>query len=311
MSDELRSDILLESGTNEFGIMEFTISDQLFGINVAKVKEIMIIEPVKSMQQSHPMIEGVFKPRDQVITVVNLSSYLGLGESGNIDRDILIITSFNKQDFAFHVHTIVGITSISWECMSKPDPLIYGGEEGLATGIADIDDRIVTILDFERIVTEICPEVGIQISDVEGMGDRGRSEKPILVVEDSMLLSKIILESLNRAGYENVVKLDDGKDAWDYLQALLDKPGSIIDHISCVVSDIEMPQMDGHRLAKLIKTHPVLSRVPLVLFSSLISDEMRRKGVELGADAQISKPEIVELVSILDYLTSESYQASL
>ena len=300
-----QTEILLESGTNELEIMEFTVAGQLFGINVAKVREILRVMPVKPMQKSHPYIEGIFKPRDTVLTVINLAGYMGLESSEFPERDIFIITNFNNQNFAFHVHTVVGIDRISWTQMRKPDSIIYGGREGVATGIADFEGRLITILDFEKIITEISPESGIQLSSIDGLGPRQRNDHPILVVEDSMLLSKIIIESLHRSGYVNTIKMDNGQEAWDFLQEIKASGDPVAEHVACVVSDIEMPQMDGHRLTKLIKEDKVLRDIPLVLFSTLITDEMRIKGAQLGADDQISKPEIAKLVNILDGFLSK------
>ena len=114
------SNILLETGTNEIEIMEFTIDENLFGINVAKVREIMMVAPVKPMQNANQYVEGIFKPRDKVLTVINLGSYLNLGDSEKPDRDIFIIAGFNSSEYAFHVHTVVGIARISCTQMRKP-----------------------------------------------------------------------------------------------------------------------------------------------------------------------------------------------
>lgn len=302
MAVNKNAEILLESGTNELEIMEFTIAGELFGINVAKVREIMLSTPVKPMQKSHPDIEGIFKPRDQVITVIDLPKYLGLPPTADHNKDIFIVTNFNNLYFAFHVHTVVGIDRISWTKMQKPDRIIYGGEEGVATGIAEFDGRLITILDFEKIVAEISPQTGIQYSDLEQLGDRKRSDKPILVVEDSMLLSKMIVESLHRSGYANTTKTDNGQEAWDFLTEAKTSGDPIDNHVACIISDIEMPLMDGHRLTKLVKEDPTLKHIPLILFSSLINEEMKIKGAQLGANAQISKPEIANLVSLIDKL---------
>ncbi|MBR5486030.1 MAG: chemotaxis protein CheV [Oscillospiraceae bacterium] len=303
MAKEKQNEILLESGTNELEIMEFTIAGELFGINVAKVSEIMMAQPVKPMQRSHADVEGIFKPRDEIITVIDLAKYLNLPASTNPDYDIFIVTNFNKLNFAFHVHTVVGIDRISWTKMKKPDRIIYGGDEGVATGIAEFENRLITILDFEKIVSEISPETGIQVSDVDALGERQRNEKPILIAEDSMLLSKMIIESLHRSGYVNTIKTNNGQEAWDYLMELKASGDSIKEHVACLISDIEMPQMDGHRLTKLVKEDPALKNIPIVLFSSLINEEMRIKGEQLGASAQISKPEIGKLITIVDGLT--------
>ncbi|MDR0424789.1 MAG: chemotaxis protein [Clostridiales Family XIII bacterium] len=301
-----QTDILLESGTNELEIMEFTIAGEIFGINVAKVREIMKFSPVKPMQNAHPSIEGIFKPRGDVITVVDLAKYLGLSESACLERDIFMITEFNGQVIGFHVHSVVGIDRISWVNIKKPDSIIYGGGEGVATGIAEFEGRLITILDFEKIVAEIAPQTSIQLSDIEKLGPRSRSNIPILIAEDSMLLSKMIVESLHKAGYMNTIKTDNGQEAYDFLEEAKHE-GDISSHVACVISDIEMPRMDGHHLTKLIKDDPALKSLPVILFSSLINEEMKLKGKEVGADAQISKPEIASLVALIDTLTKQQH----
>lgn len=303
MNNLKQSEILLESGINELEIMEFTIGEELFGINVAKVREIMMIEPVKPMQKANQYVEGIFKPRDKVLTVINLASYLGLGQSDKPERDIYIIAGFNNNEYAFHVHTVVGIDRISCTQMRKPDPVIFGGKEGVATGIVEIEKKLITILDFEAIIAEICPETSIQVTDIEHLGDKQRNSKHILIAEDSLLLSKMIVDALHKAGYINTIKVDNGQEAWEFLTEIRDGGDRISDHVNCIITDLEMPQMDGHRLTKLVKSDPELKAVPLVIFSSLISSEMRIKGKELGADEQITKPEIGRLVSIIDALT--------
>ena len=303
MSEVKNNEILLESGTNEFEIMEFTIDEKHFGINVAKVREILQYTKINPMPNSHPCVEGIFRNRDIVITVVNLPKYMGLPERPLTDRDILIITSFNKMMTAFHVHTIEEIHRISWEDIEKPDVTIYGGQEGLATGIAKVDGKLITIIDFEKIIADISPSSGIQVSDVAVYADRPRNKIPILIAEDSALLEKMIVDSLSTAGYTNILAMTNGKEAWEKLLELKgDESRSLVEKVCCVVTDIEMPQMDGHRLTKLIKNDPLLKTLPIIIFSSLIDDEMYSKGLELGSNAQISKPEIGQLVGIIDNL---------
>jgi len=297
-----QTEILLESGTNELELIEFTICDEVFGINVAKVVEIQRYSPIKPMQNAHPVIEGVYKPREEIITVIDLAKYLGMEPSPDITHDIFIVANFNNHNFAFHVHTVVGIDRISWLKIQKPDKVIYGGTEGSATAIAEFDGRLITVLDFEKIVAEICPEIGIQVQDVDVLGARERNDRRILIAEDSMLLAKMINECLHRAGYVNTIQVDNGQEAWDYLCEAKESGDPLENHVELVVTDIEMPQMDGHRLTKLIKEDPIFRKLPVILFSSLINDTMRIKGEQLGADAQISKPEIATLVSIIDDL---------
>ena len=309
MAESKNAEILLESGTNELEIMEFTIDEKCFGINVAKIKEILQYTSIIPMPNSHPCVEGVFRPRDIVITVINLPKYMNFPEKPLTDRDILIITNFNKMITAFHVHTIEGIHRISWEDIEKPDATIYGGQEGLATGIAKIDGKLITIIDFEKILADISPASGIQVSEVANLAERPRNRIPVLLAEDSALLEKMLIDALTTAGYTNLMPYTNGKDAWEKLVELKnDENRSMSEKVCCVVTDIEMPLMDGHRLTKLIKADPVLKALPIVIFSSLIDDEMYSKGMDLGADAQISKPEIGRLVGIVDNLVGVHYR---
>jgi len=295
------SNILLEVGTNELEVMEFRIDGRSFGINVAKVTEVMKYEEITPIPHANPFIEGIFKPRGQIITVLNLPSYLGLSESQKPDWDILIITNFNKNHTAFHVHSIENIHKISWTQIEKPDETITGGQDGIVTGIARLDGRLITILDFEKIMAELNPAHSIKIQDLGDTSNRKRSEKPIFVVEDSPFLRKTLLECLHKANYVNTLTFPTGQDSWDALSSLTDEDmQNLNENVACVVTDIEMPQMDGHTLCKKIKDHKYLKQLPVIMFSSLISEEMEKKGRTVGADAQLSKPEIAQLVNLID-----------
>ena len=294
--------ILLESGTNELEIMEFTVGGELFGINIAKIREIMRAQETKRMPNSHNFVEGIFKQRGEVITVIDLAKCLNIERTENKSHDIFILTHFNKLNFAFRVESVVGIDRVSWENIKKPDKVIYSGEDSVATAIAEYKDRLITILDFEKIIADISPETSITLDRLDELGDRVESKKKILVAEDSMMLSNLIIGFLHKSGYKNTVKFNNGKEAWNYLTEAKESGLPISNYVSCIVSDIEMPLMYGHRLTKLIKTDDELKHIPVILFSSLISDELRIKGQEVGADEQITKPEIVELVSIIDRL---------
>ena len=294
--------ILLESGTNELEIMEFTVGRELFGINIAKIREIMRAQETKRMPNSHNFVEGIFKQRGEVITVIDLAKCLNIERSENKSHDIFILTHFNKLNFAFRVESVVGIDRVSWEDIKKPDKVIYSGEDSVATAIAEYKDRLITILDFEKIIADISPETSITLDRLDELGDRVESQKKILVAEDSMMLSNLIIGFLHKSGYKNTVKFNNGKEAWNYLTEAKESGLPISNYVSCIVSDIEMPLMDGHRLTKLIKSDEKLKDIPVILFSSLISDELRIKGKEVGADEQITKPEIVELVNIIDRL---------
>ncbi len=293
--------ILLESGTNEIEIMKFKIQGEFYGINVAKVKEIMMAAKVKAMPHAHPAVEGIFKPRDILITVIDLGYYLTNDYLEHKARDLFIVTNFNKMTVAFRVQSIEGISRISWRDIQKPDKTLTHGEEGVATGIAQCGKELVTILDFEKIVAEIAPETTIQLSEVEKMGDRPLCDKPLVIAEDSILLQKMIDDALQRAGFTNIKNFNNGQEAWTYLKSVKND-SDLYDKVSLIITDIEMPEMDGHRLTKLVKDDPRLKHLPVVIFSSLIDDQMRIKGEDLGADEQLTKPEIGNLVHVIDRL---------
>ena len=293
--------ILLESGTNEIEIMKFRVLGEFYGINVAKVKEIMMTEKIKPMPHSHPSVEGFFKPREQLITVINLANYLTGATPEQGARDLFIITHFNKMMVAFRVDSIEGISRISWQSIQKPDRTLANGAESVATGIAQCDNQLVTILDFEKIVAEISPETSIQIEEIEQMGERDITTAPVVIAEDSVLLQKMIGTSLQKAGFKDVKIFNNGQECWDYLSSLRNDP-DLYKKANILITDIEMPIMDGHRLTKLVKEDMRLKRIPVVIFSSLINDQLRIKGKELGADEQLTKPEIGHLVEVLDVL---------
>lgn len=293
------SKILLENGTNELMILEFTLGDNCYGINVAKIREITKYVPVTPIPNSHPSIEGVFMPRDVMITAIDLKNCLGRGQSE--PKGLFIITNFNKLDIAFHVDSVVGIHRVSWREIIKPGSTISTSEDGVSTGIIKFDDRLIIILDFEKIVTDINPETGLKVADIEELGERHRIDVPILIAEDSPLLNKLIVDSLHKAGYVNLIHTENGQQAYDVIQECK-KEGTLKEHVQCIITDIEMPLMDGHRLTKLVKSDEETKNIPIVIFSSLVNDDMKRKGEALGANAQLSKPEIGNLVRVVDEL---------
>ena len=302
------SKILLENGTNELEILEFKLGENSYGINVAKIREIITYQPVTPVPNAHPSVEGIFMPRDKMITAISLKNALQMGDDESNDG-LFIITNFNKLDVAFHVDRVMGIHRVNWTEIIKPDATVNNEVEGVSTGIVKFDDRLVIILDFEKIVSDISPETGLRMTEIESLGERERSSVPIVIAEDSHLLNKLINDALTAAGYVNIKRTEDGLEAWNYIVEAKEK-GELDSKVQLVITDIEMPQMDGHRLTHMIKTDDKLKDIPVVIFSSLVNEEMRIKGEALGADAQLSKPEIGNLVRIVDKLVSDGKVAN-
>ena len=294
------TNILLENGTNELEVLEFQVAGNSYGINVAKIKEIIPYQDVTPVPNAHPSIEGLFMPRDIMITAIDLRNCLqrGVSEPGGL----FIVTNFNNLDIAFHVDAVVGIHRVSWSDIIKPNVTISNGNEGISTGIIKINNKLIIILDFERIVSDINPDTGLKVEEIDSIeSNSGRANYKIIIAEDSILLNRLIVDSLSKAGYTKLIHTANGKECYDIITDFKNK-GTLRDNIDLVITDIEMPEMDGHHLTKLLKSDDETKHIPVVIFSSLVNDEMRRKGEALGADGQLSKPEIGNLVYLIDDL---------
>ncbi|WP_461201549.1 chemotaxis protein [Anoxybacillus sp. TBDG-1] len=296
---ENKNGILLESGTNELEIVEFLIGDNRFAINVIKVKE--IIQPIAptKVPHAHSYIEGIIELRGEVLPLIDLAKALGFGPSNNPAQDKYIVAQFNQQKVVFHVHNVTQIHRISWKQIEKPSQM-YQGLESQIIGVVKLNGNMILLLDFEKIVVDINPQSGINVERVKKLGKRERSNKKIIVAEDSPLLRKLLHDTLAEAGYVYVEFFENGEDAFNYLQAIVQKGKPIESEVQLVITDIEMPQMDGHHLTKRIREDEKLKHVPVIIFSSLITDDLRHKGERVGATAQVSKPEIAELVQMID-----------
>lgn len=294
-----QTDILLESGTNELEIVEFTVAGLKFGINVIKVKEIIQLQSMTKVPHAHPNLEGITELRGEVLPVVDAAKALGLAQSQNPQSDKLIVTEFNQQKIIFHVHSVTQIHRISWSLIEKPS-MLYQGLESQITGVVKWMGEMILLPDFEKIMVELNPESGIHIDQVKKMGKRERSAKRIVIAEDSPLLRGLLHDTLQEAGFTNLEFFENGKDAYEYLYSLSEEGKKVKEEVQLVITDIEMPQMDGHHLTKRIKENNKLAGLPVIIFSSLITNDLKHKGQKVGANAQVSKPEIAELVNLID-----------
>lgn len=292
--------VLLETGTNELEIVEFEVQGNKYGINVMKVKEIIQPMEITFVPHAHSHIEGIIQLRGEVLPVIDMAKVLGMAPSENQSVDKYIVTEFNQQKVVFHVQNVTRIHRISWNDIEKPSEMYQGGNNQII-GVIKMGDNMILLIDFEKIVVDINPHSGIHIDQIKSLGERERSEKKIIVAEDSPLLRKLIHDTLQEAGYDRVEFFENGQLAYDYLEAELERENPF-ENVQLLVTDIEMPKMDGHHLTKRIKEHPVLKQLPVIIFSSLITDELRHKGTGVGADAQVSKPEIARLVQHIDKL---------
>lgn len=298
---EKQKGILLESGTNELEIVEFEVANNKFGINVIKVKEIIQPIPVTFIPHAHPHVEGIIQLRGEVLPVVDMLKVLGIPTENRNPQQKYIVAEFNKQRVVFHVDNVTQIHRISWDQIEKPSDMYQGGTSQVI-GVIKQNEEMILLLDFEKIMVDINPDSSISVEAIKKLGKRERSDKKVVIAEDSPLLRKLLFDTMKEAGYVNTEFFENGRDAYDYLEALVKADKEIEKHVQMVVTDIEMPQMDGHHLTKKIKTHPDLKKLPVIIFSSLITDDLRHKGDQVGAEDQISKPEIAELILRMDKL---------
>lgn len=316
------NEILLEAGTNELEIVEFYLEEKpkadeevelnqenrdqendlkpsrkgYYGVNVAKVLEIIRLPDVTEMPEvSHEAVLGAFNLRSRIIPLLDLCTWLKKKRVEN-EPPKVIVTEFNGVTSAFMVSGVTRIHRISWEDVEAPNKYVSALSSDSITGVVKFDDRIVFILDLERIVSELNPDMRLQFEDNVEF-DTSASYKA-LIADDSPLIREMIRDMLGQAGFR-VEKANNGRECWERLKALkqlsIDDNRPITDFVQVVVSDIEMPMMDGHHLCKRIKEDPVLKDLPVILFSSLITEKLRYRGEAVGADDQISKPEITYL----------------
>ncbi|EJQ52374.1 chemotaxis protein [Bacillus hominis] len=294
--------ILLESGTNELEIVTYTVGENLFSINVMKVREIINPFPVTTVPESHHAVEGVVQVRGEILPVINLATALNLKSTKPLDQTKFIISELNQMKVIFRVDEVHRIQRISWEQIDEPASLSMGLEE-TTSGIVKLDGKIILLLDYEKIVCEISNS-GYDNKTLSGLEQKtDRAEKVIYIAEDSAMLRQILEETLSTAGYTKMNFFSNGAEALAQIEKLAkEQDEKMFEHIHLLITDIEMPKMDGHHLTKVIKDSEVMKQLPVIIFSSLITNELFHKGEAVGANAQVSKPDIQELIGLVDKL---------
>lgn len=290
---DVNQEILMQAGTNELEILIFGIGEERFGINVAKVREVIRVPEIYSPPQTNPIVTGVIHLRGQVLPLISLRKALSYPEKEQSNSDRIIVAEFHKQWFGFMVDDVDTIVRISWENIEQP-PQTHRHTQVL-TGIAHHGEELILMLDVETLTQPLFGELlNEQADDLPSDLLAKRGAKRILTADDSGMIRSLVKSRLNQAGYTEIIVTEDGKEAWNYMQ-----DGSQVD---LVISDIEMPQMDGLSLTKMIKSDDKLKDIPVIVFSSIISEDNFNKGEQVGVDDQITKPEIDRLVGTVDRL---------
>ena len=303
------TNILLESGTNELEIVEFYLDEKredgdyrgFYGINVAKVLEILQMPELTDMPEvSHPSVLGAFNLRDEIIPLIDLAGWLKKVRVQKEEPKV-IVTEFNRTKSAFLVSGVTRIHRINWSEVEAPTGYVSSLTVNSITGVVKFTNRIIFILDMEKICADLNPDA-IPVHEPSAALKKEIEQRKIkaLVADDSTMARKMITGILEKSGVE-VHAVENGDLAWQqlvsYKRTSQERDIPLQDLVDIVVSDIEMPAMDGHSLTRRIKEDPTLKALPVVLCSSIITETLHHKGIAVGADEQVSKAELGELVT--------------
>lgn len=301
--------ILLEAGTNEAEVLAFRVCGARFGVNVAKVREVVPLERLTPIPHSHPAIDGLAEVREMVIPLINLRKFLfDDAEHRAADgTENLLLLEFNNIHTAFRVEEVERIYRVSWKD-TRPVPQL-GENSCPVTSVLRQKDGLLPMLDFESI----CAIVGlggmsVDLESIDKERSKAQAELPIVYADDSQLVRAMVKDSLHEAGFNHLRGFPDGQDAWDYLSDLASNSTdrNIHEKVACIVTDVEMPRMDGLSLTKKIRQNAILAGVPVVVFSSIATKDNQKKGLQVGASAQVSKAKYDELVEAVTKLVGTS-----
>ncbi len=292
--------ILLESGTGELEILHFTVNGQHYAINVVKVKEILNIDNISKVPNSHPAVSGVSLIRGEVITVVDMKYVLENKMNSNISKSMTLVCEFNNLTVAFAIDQVLGISRIGWTEIYEPSVV---SAQSIVIGNIKLRDNILMMLDFEKIVMDINPETGITEDRIVEIENKDRSHIKLLLADDSPMIRAVLKKTLLSAGFKTLKFFNDGEQTFDYLEKLYENYGEDYkNEVNVLITDIEMPKLDGHTLVRKVKEDRRFKELPTIIFSSLITEELKHKGDSVGADVQLSKPEVGRLVTLIDEL---------
>ncbi|HJB64900.1 MAG TPA: chemotaxis protein [Candidatus Mailhella merdavium] len=312
-----QSRILLEVGTNELEIVEFYIDEPdgyrgYYGINVSKVIEISRSQPVTAMpQMRHPSVLGAFPFRGgRIVPLIDVSKFLDKGGITSKDPRV-IVTEFNKAQMAFLVSGVTRIHRISWKQVEAPSPFLLKMSRGSITAVVRLEGHMLFLLDVEAIVAAMDPSLSVRMDEERKTPPPARKYH-IIHADDSANIRRLVFDELEKEGRFDISQATDGEEAWKMLQQCKaeaeEKGVPVTDIVQGVISDIEMPNLDGLTLCRYIKEDPVLKVIPVAMFSSLISEPLARKCQSVGADAQFAKPDL-QAISDKMYALIQTSQA--
>ncbi|ENY8011852.1 chemotaxis protein CheV [Vibrio fluvialis] len=277
-------------GQNRLELLTFRLNGrQRYGINVFKVKEVLQCPKLTAMPNLHRLVKGVAHIRGQTVSVIDLSLAIGGRPTTDVEKSFVVIAEFNRTIQAFLVSSVERIINMRWEAILPPPD--GAGKANYLTAVTNIDNELVEILDVEKILAEIAPvdesmdsRIGEEIAHAE---QEKQIVRRILIADDSSVARKQVQRAIESIGFE-VILTKDGKDAYEKLLSMA-KEGCIYDQISLVISDIEMPEMDGYTLTAEIRRNSALKDLYVILHSSLSGVFNQAMVERVGANSFIAK----------------------
>ena len=298
----INTGILLESGTNEFEVLIFNTGKKSFGVNVAKVREIISPSRITRLPGQPGAMLGVINQRGTPVPLISLHQFFEeKDECNDPSRQCVIVTEFSKSKCAFLTDGVDRIVRASWTQI-HPLPDMSELHAAKATGLFMHEENLVPMVDFEWIYAEHFPNGLSAIGSDGEAGAIDRTRQRVYIADDSSAIRSNIQHTLVQSGYQQVTAFNNGAACWEQIKQ--DRAANNLPSI--VITDIEMPLMDGLALTKAIKSDPDLKHIPVILFSSLISEDNKNKGEQVGADAQLAKPMIADVVGHADQLIAQS-----
>lgn len=300
-----KQNILLESGTNELEVLVFIIAGQMYGINVAKVREIINLPRILQLPEAHKAVDGIFELRGKVIPLVSIRTLFNLPPNENAKADRVVVCEFNEQQFAFRVDEIRRIHRISWSDVGSPEEIVaLADEPPPITGVIKLQNQVIQMLDFENVMNDLQP--GLDTRGAVIHANPRLASARVMIADDSLIVRRKIEHLLREMGVGEISDYGDGKALWEALEARAQEARNagkpLSEYVNLVITDIEMPQMDGHHLTKSIKERPDLKTLPVIIYSSLITPELLHKGTAVGADFQIVKSDTERMIKTVNAL---------
>jgi len=295
------------AGTNRLEVLLFSLGqdintkrEEVFGINVFKVREVMRVPDITHAPDMPTSVEGMTSLRGTMVPVVNLAEFCGV----TLDKppEILIVTEYNKHMQGFLVHSVENILRLQWSDIKVPPPMMSDRLGGLVTAVTELKDgRIVMIMDVERVLAETA-NFGLEESYYEGVTSLENEGYTIMFADDSSVARSQIERTLDHMHVAHI-SAQNGAEAWTKLKEIAQKADTtglpVSDYVQAILTDVEMPEMDGYVLTKNIKNDPRFAGIPIIMHSSLSAEANMSLGKGVGADAYVAKFEPLELSETL------------